>query len=265
MNKTKIPNWDVTINPIIGCSPAGPECLHCYAARTAVGLGTNPKTRQYEGLTTRQDKLGQWLPAPQWTGETRLISGCFDKLRTTRTPKTVFVCSMSDWLHPTVPSHWIESVLKEAASIKKHEFFFLTKRPDQIVKRGLLSQFMLLENAWFGVSVGIQESIDRLRILNTFPFMNKFISFEPLIGPVSISVDQLEDLRWIIIGTETVGKFGTARPCRQQWIQDLVTPARSAGVPIFVKHPEQYPRNLQITEYPLLPRRFRPVKQSRLL
>lgn len=115
--------WEETWNPVIGCSPASPGCDNCYAARNARVRGANPVTPQYAGLVGADGK---------WTGETRFVQEQLLKPLSWRKGKRIFVCSMGDLFHPSVPFEWVDKVFAVMALCPQHTFVILTKRPERM-------------------------------------------------------------------------------------------------------------------------------------
>lgn len=257
---------DATWNPIVGCSWASPGCDNCYAARMAHRLGSNPATPQFAGLTGADGK---------WTGETRFVQGQLVKLYTWRKPKRIFVCSMGDLFHPSVPFAWIDKVFAVMALATQHTFMVLTKRPERM--REYLTDFstarndgrgeavmkidksMPLEllslpipNVWLGVTAENQRLLNyRVSILKKTPAAKRFVSLEPLLEEVTFRwapwkpfgacctdhLDGLRDLDWIICGGET---GPGARPMSPDWVCGLRDQCKAAGVPFFFKQWGEY-------------------------
>lgn len=201
---------DRTWNPLRGCSLVSPGCTHCYAMRQAhrmAGPG-----QPYAGLT-RMTAHG-----PVWTGAVRLAEDALDEPLRWRTPRRVFVNSMSDPFHEDVPDEWIDRVFAVMALARQHTFQVLTKRPERMrayLKRhdvGLrwawtsrpIANAALrdwptsddavgwtrsgLPNVWLGVSVEDQATADaRVPLLLQTPAAVRFVSYEPVLGAVDLT------------------------------------------------------------------------------
>jgi protein gp37 len=252
-------------NPIRGCSRVSPGCQHCYAERVAHRF--SGPGQPYEGLTHLV------AGKPQWTGEVRLVPEALGEPLHWRKPCRVFVNSMSDLFHEDVPDGFLCRVFKVMGQAERHTFQVLTKRADRM-QRFLREQtnahaIRTLEdpefcvrwpypNVWCGVSVEDQQRAnERIPPLLQTPAAVRFVSAEPLLGPVDLtavrhqlgaqsfatvnvlvekdSLNRGHDrprLDWVIVG----GESGPgARPMRLEWARSLVTQCREAGVAVFCK------------------------------
>jgi protein gp37 len=147
-----------------------------------------------------------------------------------RRPRIVFVNSMSDLFHPRVPTQFIAQVFAVMGATPQHTYQVLTKRPKRA--RGVLRQIVPvpLPNVWIGVSVEDDERTDRIAVLRETPAAVRFLSCEPLLGPLS-SLD-LREIDWVIVG----GESGIdARPMDKKWALDIRDRCLDAGVPFFFK------------------------------
>jgi protein gp37 len=146
--------------------------------------------------------------------------------------KRIFLTSMGDWFSDGVPSIWALQVLDAIDQVPQHHFLALTKRPDHI--RDTLRGRDLPPNLWLGVSVTCQADLWRISMLkgSIMPSTKRFVSFEPLLGPINLSgFDDFCGLDWAIIGAQTgPGKVVPER----QWIDDLVG-ACGTSIPVFMK------------------------------
>jgi protein gp37 len=143
-------------------------------------------------------------------------------------PRVIFVNSMSDLFHPEVPFRYIESVFEVMSQTPHHVYQVLTKRSDRLAK--LASDLPWPTNVWMGVSVEDQSVVNRVDDLRTVPAKIRFLSCEPLIGPLNgIS---LIGIHWVIVG----GESGPgARPMQEEWVDAIRALCRSAGVAFFFK------------------------------
>ena len=183
MGQTKIEYVDLTINPIVGCSHCSPGCDNCYAERFAARLAKNPKTAaKYAGVVDENGK---------WTGRlSRCDLTCFDRLP--KTPKRIFVGSMTDIFHGNANTLATVSLLDKISAYPSHTFMFLTKRAnnmqyvmDFFYTRGRV--LSVLPNVWLGVTVCNQEEANaKIPPLLQTPAAKRFVSVEPMLGPVEI-------------------------------------------------------------------------------
>jgi protein gp37 len=222
---------DRTWNPVRGCSVISPGCVNCYAMKQAHRFSGAGKP--YEGLT-KQTKAG-----PQWTGVVRTVEDALIEPLSWRKPSRVFVNSMSDLFHEGVPVAFIDEVFDVMARTPRHTYQILTKRADRMLAYMREGVERPLPNVWLGVSVEDQQHADeRIPQLLQTPAAVRFISAEPLLGPVNLHVQYLTAgeswpaLDWVIVGGES-GRG--ARPCAEEWIQRVVQQCQSASVPVFVK------------------------------
>jgi len=264
---TKIQWTEETWNPIAGCSVVSPGCTNCYAMRRmAPRLSKNPATPQYHG-TVQPSKAGY-----VWTGKIGIAGDtAFLKPLRTRKPTMFFVNSMSDLFHEGVPDEVIDRIFAIMALCPQHTFQVLTKRSarmrDYFSENERTGNFepmvrMIaaarairpdqpynmtewpLPNVWLGVSIEDQTRADeRIPDLLATPAAIRFISAEPLLGPVDLSravmlrpVTEIYPgqpvLDWIIVGGES-GKG--ARPMHPDWARSIRDQCAAAGVPYFFK------------------------------
>jgi protein gp37 len=262
-DKSKIEWTDATWNPVTGCSKVSEGCRNCYAMKFAERWRGIPGHYFENGfdITLRPDKLDEPL---RW-----------------RRPRRIFVNSMSDLFHDQVPVTFIHEVFKVMAEANWHTFQILTKRPARMAEvmqtlRPLFEGMVFngskvewpLPNVWLGVSVENQKSADeRIPLLLQTPAAVRFLSCEPLLGPVdptriapmdsenregAIAGDALAGglwekkghaerwhqiqkgpaIDWVIVG----GESGPgARPVHPEWVRSLRDQCQAAGVPFFFK------------------------------
>lgn len=208
--KTKIEWTEMTWNPVTGCTKVSPGCKHCYAETMAKRLKAmgNPRYERGFRLTLHDDLVE--LPM-RW-----------------KTPRRVFVNSMSDLFHKDVPLDFIKRVFDTMRQCPQHEFQVLTKRAERLAEIG--SKLDWSENVWMGVSVESQEYAYRSELLRTVPAHIRFLSVEPLLG--QIKTLPLDGIHWVIVG----GESGPgARPMQQEWVELVYRQCRKHGVPFFFK------------------------------
>jgi len=151
-------------------------------------------------------------------------------------PRGVFVVSMGDLFHPDVPGDVITRIIDNCIyNWSRHRFFFLTKRPERMWE--FFNDYIPADNIYLGVTIEKQEYVEnRLSWFDDLYNWNKFISVEPMLGPVTLSPVQLTKLDWVICGGEQAKK-GRARVCRAEWVKSLLNQCINAGVPFFFKQP----------------------------
>ncbi|HSR51661.1 MAG TPA: phage Gp37/Gp68 family protein [Acidobacteriota bacterium] len=210
MAKSTIEWTESTWNPITGCSKISPGCKHCYAERMAGRLRAMGQENYANGfeLTMQPHMLQRPL---RW-----------------KSPQTIFVNSMSDLFHQNVPFDYIERVFEVMKRAHWHRFQVLTKRADRLAR--LAARLDWASNIWMGVSVENDQFKQRIDSLRGIGAEVKFLSLEPLIGPLP-NLD-LAGIDWVIVGGES---GPAARPIKKEWVVDLRDQCRHAGVPFFFK------------------------------
>jgi protein gp37 len=151
-----------------------------------------------------------------------------DTPRSWRTPRRVFVNSMSDLFHPKVSDEFIAEVFEVMANTTRHQYQVLTKRPKRAV--ACADQLPWTDNIWLGTSIESNSYVERADLLRRVPAAVRFLSCEPLLGPLSDL--QLAGFDWVIVGGES-GQ--SARPMEADWVRDLRDRSVAAGVPFFFK------------------------------
>lgn len=250
-DKTKIEWTDATWNPVSGCAKISPGCDNCYAETFAERFRGVPGHYYEKGfdLTLRPEKLVQPI---NW-----------------KRPRRIFVNSMSDLFHKNISNEYIAAVFGVMAASPQHQFQVLTKRSSlmkewfewhkkQVSERDLrfskwrvcedeaieyvanlpaigMLQPWPLSNVWLGVSIENGEQKSRIRHLQDTPAAVRFLSIEPLLGPVGEL--SLEGIHWVIVG----GESGSgARPMHPDWVREIRDQCVAANVPFFFKQWGEY-------------------------
>jgi len=208
--KSNIEWTEMTWNPVTGCTKVSQGCKHCYAERMARRLEAMGNDRYRNGfrVTLHPDLL--------------------DVPRGWRQPRVVFVNSMSDLFHDDIPLAYIQRVFATMRDCPHHTFQVLTKRSERLVE--LARQLSWPANVWMGVSVEHARVVQRVHDLQRVPAAVRFLSLEPLIGPLDAL--PLDGIHWAIVGGESGPK---ARPMRKEWVTSIFRQCRAARVPFFFK------------------------------
>jgi protein gp37 len=223
MADTSIEWTDATWNPVAGCTVLSPGCTNCYAMRMAARLEAMGQEK-YRSLTRHSGNRAVW------TGKIRLDESCLDIPLGWKKPRRVFVNSMSDLFHPSVPVGFIKRVWSAIAQTPRHTYQVLTKRPDRMAKVLSSEGFPVLPQVWLGTSVEDARVLHRLDELRTVPAALLFVSFEPLIG--SVASANLKKIDWVIVGGESGPR---ARFMDPQWVEQIEMLCRSNGAAFFFK------------------------------
>lgn len=212
---------DTTWNPIVGCDRLSPGCDHCYAIKMASRLTRVP---HYSGVVAKGDWTGVINLAPD-----RIVEGPLRR----RQPTVYFVNSMSDMFHDGVDDAWLRRFFDIMNRCPQHIFQVLTKRPARMVKKTQELGLKWSRNIWAGTSIEEDKyARPRVRELLKVPASIRFVSCEPLLGPLpSLDVAALD---WVIAGGES-GIFKTVRSCDPSWLRDLRDRCRATGTPFFFK------------------------------
>lgn len=221
MGSSSTIEWtEATWNPTRGCTRVSPGCQNCYAERMAhrySGPGL-----PYEGLT-RSTPSG-----PRWRGIVRSIDDAVDLPLHWRKPRRIFVNSMSDLFHEDIDLAFLKRVFDVMRCAKWHTFQILTKRGSRL--RAVAPELEWAPNIWMGVSVETSEYVDRIDDLRTVSAMVRFLSLEPLLGPLPEL--NLEGIHWAIVG----GESGPgARSMAPEWVREIRDQCVRARVSFFFK------------------------------
>lgn len=224
MTKSKVTWCDYSWHPVTGCTRVSPACERCYAESMSGGpyLKTNPR---YEGTTKTTPK------GPRWTGLIKTHSDLLGQPARTKKPGRVFVCGMSDLFHVEVPTEFICRVFDSMHIARHHKYICLTKRPERIVEVEQHPDFPgWAPHIWMGTTIENNDHVERADHLRACGAEVKWISAEPLLGPLN-RLD-LSGIDWMVIAGES-GKG--ARLMNVAWVDDLMARSRDASIRIHVK------------------------------
>ena len=201
---------EATWNPTTGCTKVSPGCAHCYAERMAHRLQAMGQPRYDQGfqLTLQEDVVE--LPL-HW-----------------KTPRIIFVNSMSDLFHKDVPDEFIRRCFETMKTASQHKYQVLTKRPERVVQ--LADKLDWSDNIWMGTSVESTTYIERIRVLKRVPAKIRFLSIEPLLG--AIPRLPLKGIHWVIVGGESGPQ---SRPMKAEWVREIRDQCIAKEVPFFFK------------------------------
>jgi protein gp37 len=207
---TKIEWTETTWNPVTGCTKISPGCMNCYAERMANRLFLMGSKRYRNGFkVTLHDEV---VEAPlKW-----------------KKPQMIFVNSMSDLFLRDVPLSFIKDVFDVMGQAHWHTFQVLTKRADRLLE--LSRELPWGENIWMGVTVENRDYVQRIDCLRNTDAHIKFLSIEPLLGPIP-NLD-LSGIDWVIVGGESGPR---ARPLDPAWVLDIRDQCIDSGIPFFFK------------------------------
>ncbi len=199
-----------TWNPVTGCTKVSPGCKHCYAERMALRLQAMGQSNYTNGFKLALQPQAVDLPL-RW-----------------KKPQRIFVNSMSDLFHKDVPLTYIQQIFEVMGRAHWHQFQILTKRAERLSE--IASQLQWRPNIWMGVSVERQDYTFRIDHLRQTAAHVKFLSLEPLLGPLSGL--NLAGIDWAIVG----GESGPgARPMNPVWVTQIRDQCQNAGVAFFFK------------------------------
>jgi protein gp37 len=223
MAETQIEWTDATWNPVAGCSIVTAGCTHCYAKDMAKRLEAMG-LEKYVGLTRKTGKRTVWNGVVRQDRESLSIPHRWRK------PRKIFVNSMSDLFHERVSDEFILDVWRVMRETPRHNFQILTKRPERMAELVASQIGDVLPNVWLGTSIENRMVVGRIEHLQRTPAAIRFVSFEPLIGPVG-TVD-LGEIHWAIVGGES---GPSARPIREEWIDEIYSQCLAADTAFFFK------------------------------
>lgn len=235
---TKIPWTDETFNPFVGCTPVSEGCKNCYAKSMAVRFHhpTNDPFKaqgladpfQFRVIPERMDPSYSF-----W--KNRRLSG-----------KSVFVGSMGDVMHPNMPFEYVDEMLNVFLGHPKTLWLMLTKRAERLVEYYHAARVSFpLPNVWWGVTAENQDwASERIPLLLAIPNVCPFVSIEPILGPVDLSL-WLPAVKWVIVGPENAQQW-CRRPYKQEWMESLKAQCDAAHVAFFDKRDQLIPKNTKL-------------------
>ncbi len=290
MNRSKIDWTDYTWNPVTGCRH---KCPYCYARRQSLRFSGDIRLNLMDERCRGDVVNGLFvLDQPFITRENRSISYPFGFAPTlheyrfdwpgqVKNGANIFVCSMADLFGDWVPQKWIDQVFETCLKYAQHNYLFLTKNPARVT--GAIDAFTLepkgpeaysdsFKNFWFGASITSQEDIERASEVSTLEVGHRFLSIEPLLGPVDLAdhlprrcklcggsmsyfangvnfdgggipcprciedqgIDPRGGIDWVIIGAETGRRKGKVI-AKKEWVRVIVRQCHAVGVLVFMK------------------------------
>ena len=237
MANTRIEWTEKTWNPVTGCTKISAGCQNCYAERMAKRLQAMGVEHYKDGFAVSCHVDALALPS-KW-----------------RKPSMVFVNSMGDLFHEDVPFWFIQVVFSVMHEVKRHTYQVLTKRAERMAEVGHLIGWS--DKIWAGVTVESSDYVHRIDCLRRVPARVKFLSMEPLLGPVGDL--NLDGIDWVIVG----GESGPgARPMKGEWVATIRDQCVEAQVPFFFKQwggvrKQKGPALLDGREWKQFPQRMR--------
>lgn len=207
---SKIEWTDATWNPVTGCNKVSPGCKLCYAERLTRRLKATGMDKYRNGFEVTCHPGTLEIPL-RW-----------------RKARTIFVNSMSDLFHHKVPDQFVHDVFSVMEKADWHRYQVLTKRPERVA--ALSDELPWPRQVWLGVSVESSRYLHRIDLLRECGAATKFLSLEPLLGPLpNLNLDGID---WVIVG----GESGPgARPMEEGWALDIRDQCQEAGVPFCFK------------------------------
>lgn len=211
MSSSSSIEWtDATWNPVVGCTKISPGCKNCYAEAL---------TERFRGVPGHPFEKGFDL---------RLVPNKLLEPTKWRRSRKIFTCSISDLFHEAIPDYYIESVFEVMVKANWHTYQVLTKRSERL--RKIAARLPWPDHVWMGVSVENSDYVHRIDDLLGTPAIIRFLSLEPLLGPIPGL--ELDGIDWVIVGGESGPK---ARPMNPIWAREIRDQCRRAGVAFFLK------------------------------
>lgn len=215
MKNTKIGWTHHTWNPWWGCNRLSDACQHCYIGPIMGRSGHKPFNGPTRTTTTWRDPFS-WNQSAVSIGD----------------HQRVFTCSMSDYFHEAADA-WRDEAWEVIRACENLDWLILTKRPELIRDRLPSDWGKGYANVWLGVTVENRKHIGRVEILSRIPAAIRFVSAEPLLGPVRLG-RRIQNLDWVIVGCEKAAR-NKRRPMDLDWVRQLRDECDEANVPLFHK------------------------------
>lgn len=221
---------ETTWNPVVGCTKVSAGCKNCYAEKMACRLEAIALSMIDEGKNPGRaaNYIGTINAHRHWNGNIHLDHDSVEEPYRWKKPRLVFVNSMSDLFQEKVPLDFIQNVFAVMNNLPQHTFQVLTKRPD--IAADYANCLDWSPNIWMGTSVEDSRYTHRVHELKIIPAAVKFLSIEPLLGPIPRL--PLSGVDWVIVG----GESGPgAREVRPEWVRQIRDKCIARGVPFFFK------------------------------
>jgi protein gp37 len=225
-DRTSIEWTEATWNPTTGCTKVSRGCDHCYAETLAWNRLAETYRTTLPVVNTPENQEDPFA--------VRLWSARLEQPRRWRDPRVIFVNSMSDLFHADIPEPFLRSVFEVMLEVDRHVYQVLTKRPARARRfwernRDLFDDNGFPAHIWIGTSVEDQEVDYRVRHLREVPARVRFLSCEPLLGPLELD---LKGIHWVIVGGESGPEH---RPMKAGWARSIRDQCQKAGIPFFFK------------------------------
>lgn len=217
--KSNIEWTETTWNPVTGCTRVSKGCDNCYAALLTKRLEAMGQSK-YSGLINKNKN--------HFNGVVKTHSSTLEQPLRWKKPKKIFVNSMSDLFHKNVQDNFIFEVFETMQKAHWHQFQVLTKRSERLLQ--LSASILWPKNVWQGVSVENDEVLFRIDHLRQSDANTKFLSLEPLLGPLPNL--NLYNIDWVIVGGESGFK---SRPMKEEWVKEIKYQCEKQNVPFFFK------------------------------
>lgn len=253
--KTKIPWADLTINPWVGCTKCRAGCTNCYAERLAYRLAAMGQ----ENYKTVLRKKDGW-DGRNWNGKIAYQMEQLEKLKHWHKPRRVFIGSMTDIFHETVPFREIVWVFDAMYESTQHTYIIATKRPDKALAFAQWWDARWSDHIHLVISCSTQKDLDEMApVLLQIPAAVRGVSLEPLLEEIDLRkyLTGKLGLAHVIVGCESGPK---RRPCDIEWVRSIVRQCKDAGVAVYLKQlniggkvvtdPVKFPSELRWREYP---------------
>lgn len=224
--RSRIEWTDATWNPSTGCTEVSAGCDHCYASTLAHGRLHALYTARVPVVDTPENRADPFA--------VRLWPHRLEDPARWSQPRMIFVNSMSDLFHVDIPEDFLREIFRVMLEVDRHVYQVLTKRPSRAARfwkrnQDLFGGNPIPNHIWIGTSVEDQRVAHRTEQLRAIPAKVRFISCEPLLGPLQLDLD---DIHWVIVGGESGLDF---RPFEPEWAISIREQCKQAGVPFFFK------------------------------